>query len=81
MNADNEPAISVAVYFKSVKKWKYVLRKNKKQKQKDQKKESKITARVEPRTSDVFGQRVIYWATTTNIILPVDAVRSQSSTP
>ena len=30
--ADNEPAISLPVYFKSVKKWKYVLRKNKKTK-------------------------------------------------
>ena len=28
MKADNEPAISLLVYFKSVKKTKYVLRKN-----------------------------------------------------
>ena len=52
-----KPAISLPVYFKSVKKWKYVLRKNKNKKQKDQKrrKEKKKfpTARVKPRTSDV----------------------------
>ena len=30
MKQDKEPAISLPVYFKSVKKWKYVLRKNKK---------------------------------------------------
>ena len=30
MKADNEPAISLPVYFKSVKKGKYVLRNNKK---------------------------------------------------
>ena len=29
IKADNEPAISLPVYFKSVKKWKYVLRKKK----------------------------------------------------
>ena len=39
IKADNEPAISLPVYFKSVKKWKYVLRKKKNnKKQKDQKK-------------------------------------------
>ena len=51
MNADNEPAISVAVYFKSVKKWKYVLRKNKKQKQKGPKK--RIENNGESRTPDL----------------------------
>ena len=37
MKADNELAISLPVYFKSVKKWKYVLRKkqNKKTKKKN----------------------------------------------
>ena len=36
MKSENEPAISLPVYFKSVKKWKYVLRKkNKTKKQKD----------------------------------------------
>ena len=35
--ADNEPAISLPVYFKFVKKWKYVLRKKTQNKQKDQK--------------------------------------------
>ena len=39
MKQDKEPAISLPVYFKSVKKWKYVLRKNKKKKTKGQKKE------------------------------------------
>lgn len=29
LKADNELSISVPVYFKSVKKWKYVLRKKK----------------------------------------------------
>ena len=29
MKADNELSISLLVYFKSVKKWKYVLRKKK----------------------------------------------------
>ena len=55
MNADNEPAISVAVYFKSVKKWKYVLRENNKKKTKGPKQMEKKfpTARVEPRASDV----------------------------
>ena len=37
IKADNEPAISLPVYFKSVKKGKYVF--GKKKKQKDQKKE------------------------------------------
>ena len=39
IKADNEPAISLPVYFKSVKKWKYVLRK--KQQQQQQKKGTK----------------------------------------
>ena len=41
IKADNEPAISLPVYFKSVKKWKYVFRKknnNNNNKKKDQKK-------------------------------------------
>ena len=33
IKADNEPAISLPVYFKFVKKWKYVLRKKNKTKQ------------------------------------------------
>ena len=33
IKADNEPAISLPVYFKSVKKWKYVFRKKKQQQQ------------------------------------------------
>ena len=40
MKADNEPAISLPVYFKSVKKWKYVLRKNKNTKGPKKKEES-----------------------------------------
>ena len=40
MKQDKEPAISLPVYFKSVKKWKYVLRKKQKKKQKGQKKKS-----------------------------------------
>ena len=41
IKADNEPAISLPVYFKSVKKWKYVFRKknnNNNNNKKDQKK-------------------------------------------
>ena len=58
IKADNESAISLPVYFKFVKKWKYVLRKKKKKKktkQKDQKqKKRKIpTARVESGTIGV----------------------------
>ena len=34
MKADNELSISLLVYFKSVKKWKYVLRKKKQNKTK-----------------------------------------------
>ena len=56
MKADNEPAISLPVYFKSVKKWKYVLRK--KQKNKRTKKKG--------RESDVDVQRVICCTTTSN---------------
>ena len=56
MKVDNEPAISVPVCSKSVKKWKYVLYKNK-TKQKDQKKGGGggkfPTAGVESQTSKV----------------------------
>ena len=40
MKADNEPAISLPVLFKSVKKWKYVLRKKQKNKRTKKKEES-----------------------------------------
>ena len=56
MKADNKPAISLPAYFKSVKKWKYVLRKNKKTK----------GPKKKGREPDVEGQRVICCATTTN---------------
>ena len=52
MKADNEPAISLPVYFKSAKKWKYVLRKNKKIIGPKKKEKKFPTARVEPRSSD-----------------------------
>ena len=39
MKQDKEPAISLPVYFKSIRKWKYVLRKNKKTKTKGPKTE------------------------------------------
>ena len=42
--ADNEPAISVLVYFKSVKKWKFVLRKKRHNKTKGQKQKTKEDA-------------------------------------
>ena len=44
IKADNEPGISLPVYFKFVKKWKYILRKKHKTKQKDQKKEKKVSS-------------------------------------
>ena len=44
IKADNEPGISLPVYFKFVKKWKYILRKKHKTKQKDQKKRRKFPA-------------------------------------
>ena len=52
-----KPAISLPVYFKSVKIWKYVLREKNLQQQKDQKKEKKTfpTAWVEPQASSVEG--------------------------
>ena len=53
MKADVELAISLPVYFKSVKKWTYVIRK-KKTKQKWKKRKKKFsTAGVEPWTFDV----------------------------
>ena len=53
MKADVELAISLLVYFKSVKKWTYVIRKNK-TKQKEKKRKKKFsTAGVEPWTFDV----------------------------
>ena len=58
MKADNELSISVLLYFKSVKKWKFVLRKTKQnktpppQKKKNGKKMFPM-AWVEPLTFDV----------------------------
>ena len=54
--ADNEPAISLRVHFKSGKKWKYFLRKKKTKQTKGPKKifyKKFLTTRVEPRTSNV----------------------------
>ena len=58
MKADNELSISVLLYFKSVKKWKYVLRKTKQNKTKrppPPKNSKKMfpMAWVEPLTFDV----------------------------
>ena len=59
MKADNELSISVLLYFKSVKKWKYVLRKTKQNKTKrpppPKKNRKKMfpMAWVEPLTFDV----------------------------
>ena len=50
MKADNELSISLPVYFKFVKKWKYVLRK--KQNKKTKKKKI-LMLRVESQTFDV----------------------------
>ena len=56
MKAENEPAISIPVYFKSVKKKK---KQNKPTKQKEKK---SLPAGVEPRTIKVWGQRVCHYA-------------------
>ena len=53
MNADVELAISLPVYFKSVKKWTYVIRKKKQNKSKKKKEKKFSTAGVEPWTFDV----------------------------
>ena len=75
MKADNEPAISLAVYFKPVKKLKYVLLKNKKKTQKDQKRKRKKVSIGENRTPDlrcVRSSRYVsrhvnyYWSHTLN---------------
>ena len=68
-----KPAISLPVYFKSVKIWKYVLREKKQQQQKDQKKKKKHFQQWElnprPPTWKV-NMTVIYCATTTSIENP-----------
>ena len=66
MKSDNELANSIPVYFKSVKIGKFVLAKTK---QNDQKKRIKklSMAGFEPRIFDAQGQRVIYYATTTEL--------------
>ena len=53
MKADVELAISLPVYFKSVKKWTYVIRKKKQNKSKKKRKKKFSTAGVEPWTFDV----------------------------
>ena len=77
MKADNEPAISLPVYFKSVKKWKYVLRKNKKKGPK--KKEESPTWRVNvlsvaPRLLIVKAPVKLILNSFAHENLPVDAV-------
>ena len=64
IKVDNELAISLAVYFESVKKWKYVLRK--KQNKTKRPKKDNLSSGVKARIFDVQGQSVIYCATTTN---------------
>ena len=66
MKADNEPAISLPLYYKSVKKWKYVLKKEKQNATKKKRKKSPSTG-VKAHTSDVWGQHVINCATTANV--------------
>ena len=59
MKADNELSISVLLYFKSVKKWKFVLRKTKQNKMTPPPKKKKNSKKmfpmvwVEPLTFDV----------------------------
>ena len=53
MKADVELAISLPVYFKSVKKWTNVIRKKKQNKSKKKRTKKFSTAGVEPWTFDV----------------------------
>ena len=67
MKSDNESAISLPVYFKSVKKNENIFAKKTKNKNKrtPQKKKKKfLSGRVDPGPTDVEGIRVIYNATT-----------------
>ena len=58
MKADNAPAISIPVYFKSVKKWQYVLQKNKKQKTKNKRaKKRKKVSNSKSRNPDLWHVR------------------------
>ena len=58
MKTDNESAISISVYNKSLKKWTYILRK-KKTKQKGKKKEKNFLQRESnPGTFDTVDLRV-----------------------
>ena len=94
MTADNELAISLPVYFKSVKKWKYVLRKrqNKTKLPKQEKRllrreanlgpsMSKVNAlSIAPRQLMLIGSvKVIMFNIFAHEILPVDAVWSWQS--
>ena len=58
MKADNEFAISIPVYFKSLKKWTYILRKKKKNKREKKKEKNFLQRESNPRTFDTVGLRV-----------------------
>ena len=84
MKADNKPAISLPAYFKSVKKWKYVLRKNKKTKGPKKKKEESPTWRVNvlsvaPRLLIVKAPVKLIRNSFAHENLPVDAVWRRKS--
>ena len=59
MKTDNESAISIPVYFKSLKKWTYILRQKKKTNKREKKKEKNFLQRESnPGTFDTVGLRV-----------------------
>ena len=57
MKVDNEPAISLPVYSKSLKKWKYVLHKNKTKKEQKGQTRGKKVSNGESRTPDLQSVR------------------------
>ena len=66
MKSDNEPTISLPVYFKSVKKNENMFAKiteNKNKRTQKKRKKKFLSARVERGPTDVEGIRVIYNAT------------------
>ena len=62
MKAENEPAISVPVYFKSVKKNNNNKTKQSKTNRPNKRKKKSPPAGVEPRTFKVWGQRICQYA-------------------
>ena len=80
MKADNEPVISLLVYFKSVKKTKYVLQKknnnNKRAKIKSSSGKSRTPDLQRGRSVRIFVKLIVF-NTFAHEVQPVDAVRSR----